>query len=348
MTITGIVLGNLFANASGLCDIAADTLKSLGAENVYISDKNSLKEFIAEKLNDTEEAVFAVLSASAFAEKDIFAPSDFCVQKNIRLVTEDNTLVGAVMTDASEICDIKETRTVNAEIITPQNFADKIKVKRSEINSRFADNNVYIDEGAKISPLAVIGSGSYIGAGVTVCGNSVIGENCTLIGSTRIKDTVIGCNTAVESCVITDAKVGNNVTMGPFAYVRPHSVIGDNVKVGDFVEVKNATIGDGTKISHLTYVGDSDVGKGVNFGCGTVTVNYDGVKKHRTTIGDNAFIGCNTNLVSPVKVGDNAYIAAGSTVTDNIPDKSFAIARSRQTTKENYVAEKMSFMIKEK
>ena len=112
--------------------------------------------------------------------------------------------------------------------------------------------------------------------------------------------------------------------MGPFAYIRPNCTIGDHVKVGDFVELKNSVIGDGTKISHLTYVGDSDVGERVNFGCGTVTTNYDGFKKYRCTIGDGAFIGCNTNLVAPVKVGEGAYIAAGSTITDDVPADALA------------------------
>lgn len=108
-------------------------------------------------------------------------------------------------------------------------------------------------------------------------------------------------------------------TSAPFAYIRPGSTIGSHIRVGDFVEIKNSTIADGTKISHLTYVGDSDVGQNCNFGCGTVTVNYDRAKKYRTTIGDNAFIGCNTNLIAPVTVGDGSYIAAGSTITDDIP-----------------------------
>ena len=126
----------------------------------------------------------------------------------------------------------------------------------------------------------------------------------------------------------------------PFAYVRPNSHIGKNIKVGDFVEIKNANIGDGTKISHLTYVGDADVGENVNFGCGTVIVNYDGQKKHRTTIGNNAFIGCNTNLVSPVTIEDNAYTAAGSTITKTVPENSLAIARAKQENKENWVLKK--------
>lgn len=137
-----------------------------------------------------------------------------------------------------------------------------------------------------------------------------------------------------------DSSVGSDTTVGPYAYVRPNSRIGSHVKVGDFVEVKNSTVDDGTKISHLTYVGDSDVGKNVNFGCGTVTVNYDGKNKFRTTIGNNAFIGCNTNLVAPVTVGDNSFIAAGSTITDEVPEDGFAIARQRQTVKNGWVKPK--------
>ena len=112
--------------------------------------------------------------------------------------------------------------------------------------------------------------------------------------------------------------------------MRPNSKVGNNVKVGDFVEIKNANIDDGTKVAHLTYVGDADVGKNVNFGCGTVVVNYDGKNKHRTTIGDDVFIGCNTNLVSPVTVKNGAFTAAGSTITDKVPKDSLAVARARQ------------------
>ena len=138
------------------------------------------------------------------------------------------------------------------------------------------------------------------------------------------------------SSVIIESEVGAGTNVGPFAYIRPNCTVGSDVKVGDFVELKNSTIGDGTKISHLTYIGDSDVGKGVNFGCGTVTVNYDGKKKYRTTIGDNCFIGCNTNLVSPVNVGDGAYIAAGSTITEDIPEDNLSIARARQVNKDGW------------
>ncbi len=150
--------------------------------------------------------------------------------------------------------------------------------------------------------------------------------------------TVIGAGTIVypNTVIREDVTIGNGCSIGPFAYLRPGSRIGNHVKLGDFVEIKNSTIGDKTSVSHLTYVGDADVGGRVNFGCGTVTVNYDGAGKHRTTVKDGAFIGCNTNLVAPVTVGANAYTAAGSTITEDVPENSLAIARERQTNKLNW------------
>ena len=146
----------------------------------------------------------------------------------------------------------------------------------------------------------------------------------------RINNSNIGDNVQIESSVIIDSQVGDNTTVGPFAYIRPESVIGNNVRIGDFVEIKKSTIGNNTKVSHLTYVGDSEVGERCNFGCGTVTVNYDGKKKHKTIIGNDSFIGCNTNLVSPVTVEDNTYIAAGSTITNDVKSGELAVARARQ------------------
>ncbi len=191
-------------------------------------------------------------------------------------------------------------------------------------NTAFIEENVEIGEGTVIEPFVYLRKGTKIGK------NAYIG-----FGS-DISNSQIGDNVQIKHSVITDSKVGEGTTVGPFAYIRPNCNVGQNVKVGDFVELKNSNIDNGTKISHLTYVGDSDVGKNINFGCGTVTVNYDGEKKFRTVIEDNAFIGCNTNLVAPVKVGKGAFIAAGSTITEDIPNQNFAIARSRQTNKDNW------------
>ncbi len=225
---------------------------------------------------------------------------------------------------------------------TRQEFYVLSEFLKMYINKRIMDSGVSIisPENTYISPFAQIGKDSVIYPDVHIEGKVKIGQNCVIYSSTTIEDSSVGDNTSVRSSVILKSTVGSNTAVGPFAYIRPNCNIGDNVKVGDFVEVKNSAIGNKTKISHLTYVGDSDVGENVNFGCGTVTVNYDGINKFRTTIGNNAFIGCNTNLVAPVTVGDNSFIAAGSTITDTVPENGFSIARSRQTNKENWVKPK--------
>ena len=191
-------------------------------------------------------------------------------------------------------------------------------------------DNCYVD------PIVQVGAGTVLMPGTILRGKTVIGENCTIGPNTLLEHAVIGNNTKVNASQIYESSVGDDTTVGPFAYVRPNCRIGSDVKVGDFVEIKNSVIGDGTKISHLTYIGDSDVGKRINFGCGTVTVNYDRAKKFRTVIEDDAFIGCNTNLIAPVNVGEGAYIAAGSTITENVPAGALSIARVRQSNKENW------------
>ena len=179
-------------------------------------------------------------------------------------------------------------------------------------------------------------SGPYTGTtgpGTILRGHTAVDRDSEIGPNSMLWDCRIGQRTTVNASQLNDSTVGSDTTVGPFTYVRPGCTIGDHCRVGDFVEVKNSVIGDGTKISHLTYVGDSDVGQRVNFGCGTVTTNYDGHKKFRCTIGDDVFLGCNTNLIAPVTVGDRAYTAAGSTVTDDVPDGALAIARTRQTNK---------------
>jgi bifunctional UDP-N-acetylglucosamine pyrophosphorylase/glucosamine-1-phosphate N-acetyltransferase len=140
--------------------------------------------------------------------------------------------------------------------------------------------------------------------------------------------------------VLSGASVGSNTEIGPFAYLRPGAVIGDNCRVGDFVEVKNSIIGNRTKVAHLGYIGDSDIGENVNWGCGAITANYDGKNKSRTTVMDNVFIGCNSNLIAPVTIGEGAFIAAGSTITDEVPPASLAVARQRQVVKTSWKGNK--------
>ena len=193
-------------------------------------------------------------------------------------------------------------------------------------------HTVYIDEEVKI------GAGTMIGPCVTLEGNTVIGQNCRIYQNSRIKDCTIGDGTEIQSSVLLESSVGDKTKVGPFAYLRPGSTIGRECKVGDFVEIKNSSFGDGSKASHLTYIGDADVGKDVNIGCGVVFVNYDGTNKYRSTVGDGVFIGCNANLVSPVEVRNGAYIAAGSTVTADVPEDALCVARTKQRNIEGWAA----------
>lgn len=181
-----------------------------------------------------------------------------------------------------------------------------------------------------------IGAGTKIEQNVLIKAGTKIGKNCVIGMGTSLENAVICDGVSILSSVIINSEVGKNTTVGPFAYIRPACRVGENARIGDFVELKNCNIGNGTKVSHLTYVGDSDVGEKCNFGCGTVTVNYDGKKKYRTVIGNNVFIGCNSNLVAPVTLEDGAYTAAGSTITDNVSEGDLAIARARQINKKNW------------
>jgi bifunctional UDP-N-acetylglucosamine pyrophosphorylase/glucosamine-1-phosphate N-acetyltransferase len=167
-------------------------------------------------------------------------------------------------------------------------------------------------------------------------GETKIGSECRIGPNADLRDVIVKANTTIRHSVVEASEIGSGVTVGPFAYIRPKTTLGEKTKVGAFVDLKNAQLGEGTKVSHLAYVGDAEIGQNVNVACGVVTVNYDGVKKHKTIVKDGSFIGCNTNLIAPVTVEENSYIAAGSTITDDVPAESFAIARERQVTKEGY------------
>ena len=232
------------------------------------------------------------------------------------------------------ISDNDEIRGINDRV--QLNEAEKIMQKR--INEYHMRNgvtmrnpeSVYIEDGVEI------GNDTEICQNVTIKSGTKIGSVCVIGSGSMLDRAVIHDGVDVLSSVILESEVDEGTHVGPFAYIRPNCHVGKEVKVGDFVELKNSNIDDGTKISHLTYIGDSDVGKRVNFGCGTVTCNYDGKKKYRTTIGDDCFVGCNTNFVSPINVGDGVYIAAGSTITEDIPENSLSIARARQVNKEGW------------
>lgn len=199
--------------------------------------------------------------------------------------------------------------------------------------------STYIEAGVQI------GADTTIHPGTILRGATVIGEDCIIGPQADITNGSIGNGVHVKYSVVADSIVGDESSVGPYANLRPGSKLGRDCKVGDFVELKNASMDDGSKVSHLSYIGDAKIGKDVNIGCGAITVNYDGYNKSMTEIGDGAFIGCNVNMIAPIKVGNGAYVVAGSTVTRDVPEGDMAIARERQVNKPGY-ANKMKARLK--
>lgn len=196
--------------------------------------------------------------------------------------------------------------------------------------------NVLDPEHTYIDPRVTIGRGTTILPGTILRGRTYIGEGCEIGPNALVEDSRVGDGTVVNASQVYGSELGSSVQVGPFAHVRPGCRVGDGCKVGAYVEIKNANFGEKTKMAHLTYVGDADVGSRVNFGCGTITSNYDGFHKSRTAIGDDVFVGCNTNLIAPVEVESGAYIAAGTTVNRTVPADSLAIGRARQENKPDW------------
>lgn len=260
------------------------------------------------------------------------AQGEYYLTDVISILKSEGKKLGAVITEFDETLGVNSrAELAQAEVIM-----------RKVINKKHLDNGVTIIDPSNtyIGVDVVIGQDTIIYPGNVLEGNTEIGTDCILYPNSRIDSSIIGNEVEIQSSVILQSKIGDNTTVGPFAYVRPESNIGDKVRIGDFVEIKKSTIGNNTKVSHLTYIGDAEVGENCNFGCGTVVVNYDGKNKNKTIIGDNSFIGCNTNLVSPVEVKDNTYIAAGSTITKEVPEGSLAIARAKQVNIEGWVNKK--------
>ena len=256
-------------------------------------------------------------------------------------VTNDNAQGEYYLTDVLEIIkngggkinaviadDFSETLGINSR----QQLAVAEKILRRRINDRLMSEGVtlmdpsstFIDAGVEIDRDTVIYPFTWIE------GATKIGRDCVIGPNSRLQNVTIGDRVTAQFIYAHDCEVADDVTIGPYVHIRPGTKIASKVKIGNFVEIKNSNIGVGSKLPHLQYLGDCDMGANVNVGCGTVTCNYDGKKKHRTTIGDNVFVGCNTNLVAPVEVEEGAYIGAGSTITKRVPKENLAIARARQ------------------
>ncbi|MEA0555635.1 bifunctional UDP-N-acetylglucosamine diphosphorylase/glucosamine-1-phosphate N-acetyltransferase GlmU [Lysinibacillus irui] len=259
------------------------------------------------------------------------AQGEFYLPDVIEILQKQGDIVEAYVTD-----DFEETLGVNDRVALSQ--AETLM--RARINEKHMRNGVTIihPETTYISADAVIGRDTIIQPGSMIEGATVIGEDCIIGPNTQIADSRIGDRTTVHSSVVRESAIAEDTAIGPYAHIRPLSEIGSHVKIGNFVEVKKSKLDNDTKVSHLSYIGDAEIGSNVNIGCGSITVNYDGKNKFKTIIEDDVFVGCNTNLVAPVKVGKGSFIAAGSTITKEVPEDALAIARARQENKPNYVS----------
>lgn len=268
------------------------------------------------------------------------AQNEYYLTDVIRILKEDGEQVLAYCTP-----DVAEAIGVNDRVALSEAEA----LMRKRINAGHMLNGVSIIDpaGTYIDKDVKIGADTVVLPGCVLKGATVIGEACVIGPHTEITDSTVGDGVQIKQSVLLEAEVGHKVTVGPFAYLRPGAKLADSVKVGDFVEIKNSVIGEGSKVPHLSYVGDAVVGAHTNIGCGVITANYDGFNKSKTEIGDNAFIGSNVNLIAPVKVGNGAFVVAGSTITQNVGDNDLAIGRARQENKAGY-AEKLRNRFKAK
>lgn len=262
-------------------------------------------------------------------------------------VTNDNAQGEYYLTDVMEILkkqgkivaayrmkDFSESMGVNDRVA----LSAATKVMQRRINEKHMRNGVTLvdPETTYIEYNVKIGSDTIVEPGVYLKGNTVIGEDCVIGAHSEIIDSIIHDKVTVTSSYLEDSEMETMSNIGPYSHLRPQAHIGEAAHIGNFVEIKNATIGKSTKVGHLTYVGDATLGKDINVGCGVVFVNYDGVNKHHTNIGDHSFIGSGSNVVAPLEVGDHVFIAAGSTITDNIDSHDMGIARGRQVNKKGY------------
>lgn len=271
------------------------------------------------------EALFAALEEVSNDN----AQGEYYLPDVIEILRNKGKKVSAYMTP-----DFEETLGVNDRVA----LAKAEKIMKRRINEGHLRNGVSIidPDHTYIEPEVIIEADAVIHPGTILKGSTVIKANAEIGPNSEIENCLIGENSVIQHSVARNSKIGQRVNIGPFAHIRPDSAIGNDTKIGNFVEIKKTVMGNGSKASHLTYLGDANIGENVNVGCGTITVNYDGYKKYTTTIEDDAFIGCNSNLIAPVTIGKGSYVAAGSTITKDVPEDALSVARARQENKEGY------------
>ncbi|KJS85664.1 MAG: bifunctional N-acetylglucosamine-1-phosphate uridyltransferase/glucosamine-1-phosphate acetyltransferase [Peptococcaceae bacterium BICA1-8] len=300
-----------------------------------IRENNQIQAIIEEKdAKDQEKAIREINTGTYCFSADFLinslakltntnAQGEYYLTDLIKLAVKEGLKVEAFVLD-----DIKESLGINNRIQLAE--AEKVLQLRALEKLMLAGVTIIDPSSTYIGCAVEVGADSIIYPGTILEGKTVIGQDCLIGPGVRIGESAIGNNCQIQNAVILESKVGNNCSIGPFAYLRPGTILEDNVKIGDFVEIKKSVIGRGSKVPHLSYIGDAFLGEKVNIGCGTITCNYDGKNKYITRIEDDAFIGSNTNLIAPVTVGKNAVIGAGSTINKDVPANALGIAREIQ------------------
>ena len=317
-----------------------------GFGRIVRDSSNSVLRIVEEKDASEEERKIKEINTG------LFLVDNFLLKKALLEIKNNNAKGEYYLTDIVEILSkeakigtftIKDTYKLNGinDLYTlslvEKQFREAI-LKKHMLNGV----NIVNPETVTIGNDVTIEAGTTIYQGSLILGKTSIGRNCVVGPNSEIFNSTLKDGSKLLHSVCYDSTLEENSSVGPFSHIRMNTVVGQDNRIGNFVEMKNSIIGPKTNVAHLTYVGDTDCGGGVNFGCGTVTVNYDGKNKYRTTIGDNVFIGCNSNLIAPVNIGSESFIAAGSTITDSIDENDFAIARAKQVTKKGY-AKKFEF-----
>ena len=324
---TTTILTSIYENPFGYGRI----VKKDGLVKAIVEQKEA--DFETQQIKEVNAGVYVFNSKKLFEALSKMdnnnAQGEYYLTDVIKIQVEENQVIESyILEDNTEILG------VNSKVQLSQAEAELRRRKNIELMEEGAilidPNSTYIDESVKI------GRDTVIYPGALIQGATTIGENCEIIGNSRIIDSTILNNVRIESSAIEESLIEDKVTIGPFAHIRPKTHLKESVHIGNFVETKKAVLEKGVKAGHLTYLGDAEIGENTNIGAGTITCNYDGVNKHKTTIGKNVFIGSDTELVAPITIGDSATIGAGSVITKDVPANALAVARGRQIIKKEW------------
>ncbi|MDD6276810.1 MAG: bifunctional UDP-N-acetylglucosamine diphosphorylase/glucosamine-1-phosphate N-acetyltransferase GlmU [Clostridia bacterium] len=340
------------ANRNAVTVISAKVANPKGYGRIIRDREQRLKRIVEEKEATAAEKIVDEVNSSAywFDASVLLESLDGIVEMHDKKGGSNEYY----LTDAIEVIMKKGLNAVaytagSPDVVLGANDRAQLlelnEIARKNVLRKNMLNGVSIPcaDGVIIGPEAQIGADTVILPGTVIKGKTVIGSGCTVGPNSWVEDSVIEDEVELNSTQCYSSRICRGTKIGPFVRIRPNCVVGEKVKIGNFVELKNANVGDNTSVAHLTYIGDADFGKNINVGCGCATVNYTGKEKFRSKVEDNAFIGCSTYLVAPVQVGKNSYTAAGSVITEDVPENSLAIARSRQVVKKDWVIKKKPY-----